>query len=49
MALANLLAPDNNEVAATLQAIELLQLKGCVVKRAGGNDHFLFKMIVDMR
>jgi predicted transposase YbfD/YdcC len=31
MALANVLAPDNNEVAAALQVIELLQLKGCVV------------------
>jgi predicted transposase YbfD/YdcC len=31
MALANLLAPNNNEAAAALQVIELLQLKGCVV------------------
>lgn len=31
MALANTLAPDNNEVAAALQLIELIQLKGCVV------------------
>src|SRR6267378_8259084 len=31
MALANVLAPGNNEAAAALQLIELLQLKGCVV------------------
>jgi predicted transposase YbfD/YdcC len=31
MALANVLAPNNNEVAAALQLLPLLQLKGCVV------------------
>lgn len=31
MALANVLAPDNNEVAGALHLIELIQLKGCVV------------------
>jgi predicted transposase YbfD/YdcC len=31
MALANQLAPNNNEAAAALQVIELIQLKGCVV------------------
>lgn len=31
MALANVLAPNNNEVAGALQLIGLLQLKGCVV------------------
>jgi predicted transposase YbfD/YdcC len=31
MALANVLAPDNNEAAGAMQLIELLQLKGCVV------------------
>lgn len=31
MALANTLAPGNNEVAGALELIELLQLKGCVV------------------
>jgi predicted transposase YbfD/YdcC len=31
MALATVLAPDNNEVAGALQLIELIQLKGCVV------------------
>jgi predicted transposase YbfD/YdcC len=31
MALANTLAPDNNEAAGALQLIELVQLKGCVV------------------
>ncbi|MGJ4949428.1 ISAs1 family transposase [Bradyrhizobium sp. HKCCYLS20291] len=31
MALANVLAPDNNEVAGALQLLQLLQLKGCVV------------------
>lgn len=31
MALANVLAPDNNEAAGAIQLIELLQLKGCVV------------------
>lgn len=31
MALANILAPGNNETAGALQLIELLQLKGCVV------------------
>ena len=31
MALANTLAPGNNEAAGALQLIELLQLKGCVV------------------
>lgn len=31
MALANTLAPGNNEAAAALQLIELVQLKGCVV------------------
>src|SRR5712675_690315 len=31
MALANVLAPNNNEAAGALQLLELLQLKGCVV------------------
>ena len=31
LALANVLAPGNNEVAGALQLIEFLQLKGCVV------------------
>jgi predicted transposase YbfD/YdcC len=31
MALANMLAPNNNEAAAARQLIELIQLKGCVV------------------
>lgn len=31
MALANLLAPGNNEAAAALQLVELIKLKGCVV------------------
>src|ERR1700729_2972845 len=31
MALANVLAPGNNEAAGALQLIELLQMKGCVV------------------
>jgi predicted transposase YbfD/YdcC len=31
MALANVLAPNNNEVAGAMQLIGLLQLKGCVV------------------
>jgi predicted transposase YbfD/YdcC len=31
MALANLLAPGNNEAAGALQLVELIQLKGCVV------------------
>lgn len=31
MALANVLAPGNNEAAGALQLIEILQLKGCVV------------------
>jgi predicted transposase YbfD/YdcC len=31
MALANVLAPNNNEAAAALQVIDLIQLKGCVV------------------
>jgi predicted transposase YbfD/YdcC len=31
MVLANVLAPNNNEVAGALQLLELLQLKGCVV------------------
>ena len=31
LALANVLAPGNNEAAAALQLIEMLQLKGCVV------------------
>ena len=31
MTLANVLAPGNNEVAAALQVIALIQLKGCVV------------------
>lgn len=31
MSLANMLAPNNNEAAAALQLIELIQLKGCVV------------------
>ena len=31
MALANTLAPNNNEAAAALQLIDLIQLKGCVV------------------
>ncbi len=31
MALANVLAPNNNEVDGALQLLELLQLKGCIV------------------
>jgi predicted transposase YbfD/YdcC len=31
MALANVLAPGNNEAAGALQLVELIQLKGCVV------------------
>ena len=31
MALANVLAPDNNEAAAAMMLLDLLQLKGCVV------------------
>src|SRR6184192_3079154 len=31
MALANVLAPNNNEAAGAMQLVELLQLKGCVV------------------
>ena len=31
MALANVLAPNNNEAAGALQLLELLQLKGCIV------------------
>ena len=31
MALANVLAPNNNEAAGALQLLDLLQLKGCVV------------------
>src|SRR5438093_1199076 len=31
MALANVLAPNNNEAAGAMQLIELLQLRGCVV------------------
>ena len=31
MALANVLAPNNNEAAGALQLLEFLQLKGCVV------------------
>ncbi len=31
MALANMLAPNNNEAAAARQLIELIELKGCVV------------------
>src|SRR5205809_986216 len=31
MALANVLAPNNNEAAGAMQLIEILQLKGCVV------------------
>jgi predicted transposase YbfD/YdcC len=31
MALANVLAPNNNEVAGALQLLDFLQLKGCVV------------------
>lgn len=31
MALANVLAPNNNEAAGALQLLELVQLKGCVV------------------
>jgi hypothetical protein len=33
MALANVLAPDNNEAAGAMQLIEILQLKGCVLSR----------------
>jgi predicted transposase YbfD/YdcC len=39
MALANVLAPNNNEVAGALQLLELLQLKGCVVTADAKHCH----------
>ena len=39
LALANVLAPNNNEVAGALQLLELLQLKGCVVTADAKHCH----------
>ncbi len=48
MALANVLAPNNNEAAAALQLLELLQLKGCVVTADALHCHrTLAKAIVE--
>ena len=48
MALANVLAPNNNEVAGALQLLELLQLKGCVVTADAKHCHrSMAKAIVD--
>lgn len=48
MALANTLAPGNNEAAAALQLIELIQLKGCVVTADALHCHrAMAKAIVD--
>jgi predicted transposase YbfD/YdcC len=48
MALANVLAPNNNEVAGALQLLELLQLKGCVVTADAKHCHRgMAKAIVD--
>ena len=48
MALANVLAPGNNEAAGALQLIELLQLKGCVVTADALHCHReMAKAIVD--
>lgn len=48
MALANVLAPNNNEVAGALQLLELLQLKGCVVTADALHCHRgMAKAIVD--
>jgi predicted transposase YbfD/YdcC len=50
MALANVLAPGNNEAAGALQLIELLQLKGCVVTADALHCHRgLAKAIVERR
>jgi predicted transposase YbfD/YdcC len=48
MALANVLAPDNNEVDGALQLLALLQLKGCVVTADALHCHrAMAKAIVD--
>jgi predicted transposase YbfD/YdcC len=48
MALANVLAPGNNEAAGAMQLIELLQLKGCVVTADALHCHReMAKAIVD--
>lgn len=48
MALANVLAPNNNEAAGALQLLELLQLKGCVVTADALHCHRgMAKMIVE--
>ncbi len=48
MALANVLAPNNNEVAGALQLLELLQLKGCVVTADALHCHRgMAKAVVD--
>jgi predicted transposase YbfD/YdcC len=48
MALANVLAPNNNEAAGALQLLELLQLKGCVVTADALHCHRgMAKQIVD--
>lgn len=48
MALANVLAPNNNEAAGALQLLELLQLKGCVVTADALHCHrAMAKAIVD--
>ena len=48
MALANVLAPNNNEAAGALQLLELLQLKGCVVTADALHCHrAMAKEIVD--
>jgi len=48
MALANMLAPNNNEAAAALQLVELIQLKGCVVTADALHCHrAMAKAIID--
>lgn len=48
MALANILAPNNNEVAGAMQLLTLLQLKGCVVTADALHCHrALAKLIVE--
>ena len=48
MALANVLAPDNNEAAGALQLLSLLQLRGCVVTADALHCHrAMAKEIVD--
>jgi len=49
MALANVLAPNNNEVAGAMQLLEFVQLKGCVVTADALHCHRAMAKAIVMR